>query len=180
MLFVPCLIYKAQLYSLSNSLLNEASIRWKESEQLQIKYFQTRQWHLFLPFVSQVWTGLRFLEGKWWWADGQVLDHGGMLPDCTSQWKNCGTLSKHDTNNWLPKDCSERRNFVCYRHKKNAKSVEWNQLDRICARFTLRLEVGIIRISEKIRLDTQKFTFLGWFYQNMRKNIITQREWGCH
>lgn len=62
---------------------------------------------------EEVWTGLRFLGGEWWWSDGATSEHQEMLPDCPSQWKHCGTVSKYDTGNWTTTDCSERRNFIC-------------------------------------------------------------------
>ncbi|GLD74883.1 macrophage mannose receptor 1-like protein [Lates japonicus] len=63
--------------------------------------------------TDEVWIGLRLLGGEWWLVSGEELNQE-MLPECPSQWNHCGTLSKHDTNNWIPRDCSERRNFICY------------------------------------------------------------------
>ncbi|XP_054898136.1 lymphocyte antigen 75-like [Poeciliopsis prolifica] len=62
---------------------------------------------------EEVWTGLRFLGGEWWWANRETLDQQEMLPDCPSQWRHCGMLSKSNTANWTSRDCSERRNFIC-------------------------------------------------------------------
>ncbi|XP_051263596.1 macrophage mannose receptor 1-like [Dicentrarchus labrax] len=70
-----------------------------------------------LATTDEVWTGLRFLAGKWLWVDGERLVDHGMLPDCPSLDKHCGTLSKYDTSNWIIRDCSERRNFICYKQK---------------------------------------------------------------
>ncbi|XP_068426860.1 macrophage mannose receptor 1-like [Clinocottus analis] len=67
--------------------------------------------------TDEVWTGLRFLGGEWLWVDGQKLEDQGMLPDCPYPGKHCGTLSKNDTNNWIARDCTERRNFICYKEK---------------------------------------------------------------
>lgn len=66
-----------------------------------------------LPCVYQVWTGLRFLGGEWWWSDGETLDHQEMLPNCPSRWRHCGTVSKNATTDWTTRDCSEKRNFIC-------------------------------------------------------------------
>ncbi|XP_034553804.1 lymphocyte antigen 75-like isoform X2 [Notolabrus celidotus] len=65
--------------------------------------------------TEEVWTGLRFLGGFWFWTDGQQLDDEGALPLCPPQKERCGTLSKIGTNNWLTRDCSEKRNFICAR-----------------------------------------------------------------
>ncbi|MED6240067.1 hypothetical protein ATANTOWER_015578 [Ataeniobius toweri] len=77
----------------------------------QFSYVRDR---IYNATSEEVWTGLRFLGGEWWWSDGETLDHQGMLPDCPSQWEHCGTMSKYNTANWITRDCSERRNFICY------------------------------------------------------------------
>ncbi|XP_040900925.1 secretory phospholipase A2 receptor-like [Toxotes jaculatrix] len=70
---------------------------------------------IYRATTDEVWLGLRFLGGEWWWVNGEELDDDGMLPECPSQWNHCGTLSKYDTDSWITRDCSERRNFICYR-----------------------------------------------------------------
>ncbi|KAM6995220.1 C-type mannose receptor 2-like [Tautogolabrus adspersus] len=65
--------------------------------------------------TDEVWTGLRFLEGSWFWLDGEEVEDEEKLPRCPSQRKHCGTVSKFDTNNWITRDCSEKRNFICVR-----------------------------------------------------------------
>ncbi|KAI4810736.1 hypothetical protein KUCAC02_013668 [Chaenocephalus aceratus] len=75
----------------------------------------------------KVWTSLRFLGGEWRWSNGQQLEDQSqtMLPDCPSQWKHCGTLSKHDTNHWITRNCLERRNFICYRYKTVSNQTDY-------------------------------------------------------
>ncbi|XP_017265395.2 uncharacterized protein LOC108232264 [Kryptolebias marmoratus] len=70
---------------------------------------------IYRATTEEVWTGLRFLGGEWWWSDGETLDPQEMLPDCPSRWKHCGTVSKNNTDNWITRDCSEKRNFICTR-----------------------------------------------------------------
>ncbi|XP_017265398.1 uncharacterized protein LOC108232267 [Kryptolebias marmoratus] len=70
---------------------------------------------IYRATTEEVWTGLRFLGGEWWWSDGETLDPQEMLPDCPSRWKHCGTVSKNNTDNWITRDCSEKRNFICSR-----------------------------------------------------------------
>ncbi|KAI3360788.1 hypothetical protein L3Q82_013020 [Scortum barcoo] len=70
---------------------------------------------IYKATTDEVWTGLRFLGDSWWWVNGKRLDNQGQLPDCLSQGKHCGTLSKLNEDEWITKDCSEKRNFICYR-----------------------------------------------------------------
>ncbi|KAM9722843.1 uncharacterized protein ACNS7B_018435 [Menidia menidia] len=68
---------------------------------------------------EEVWMGLRFLGDEWWWSDGAELANKEMLPACPSRWERCGTMSKNHKENWITRDCSEKRNFICY-HKSTA------------------------------------------------------------
>ncbi|XP_034468262.1 lymphocyte antigen 75-like [Hippoglossus hippoglossus] len=72
---------------------------------------------IYRATTDEVWIGLRYLGGEWRWMNGEEPDNQGMLPECPSQLNNCGTLSKHGTNNWSTTDCSERRNFICHRRR---------------------------------------------------------------
>ncbi|KAF7226349.1 snaclec 3-like [Nothobranchius furzeri] len=72
---------------------------------------------IYRTTTEEVWIGLRFLGGKWWWPDGQMTNSEMMLPDCPSQLRRCGVLSKNETGHWITRDCSESRNFICSRTK---------------------------------------------------------------
>lgn len=63
--------------------------------------------------TDRVWTGLRFLAGRWLWVDGEPLE-GQDLPLCPAQWQHCGTLPKRGSTRWEAQDCTERRNFLCF------------------------------------------------------------------
>ncbi|XP_071371318.1 putative C-type lectin domain family 20 member A [Centroberyx affinis] len=63
--------------------------------------------------TDEVWTGLRFLAGRWVWVGGDGVQYQ-TLPGCAAQ-QHCGTLGKNTTRAWEPKDCTERRNFLCYK-----------------------------------------------------------------
>lgn len=64
--------------------------------------------------TEEVWTGLRFMEGYWWWVNGADMLYSN-LPVCPLEWEHCGALSKNDTVNMLNRDCLEKKNFLCYR-----------------------------------------------------------------
>ncbi|XP_028281941.1 macrophage mannose receptor 1-like [Parambassis ranga] len=70
---------------------------------------------IYRATTDEVWVGLRFLGGKWWWLNGEKAGQKEMLPDCPSNTvRHCGTMSKYGTNNWIIRDCSQKRNFICY------------------------------------------------------------------
>ncbi|XP_074522602.1 putative C-type lectin domain family 20 member A [Halichoeres trimaculatus] len=64
--------------------------------------------------TEEVWAGLRFMEGHWWWVNGADMLYSN-LPVCPLQWEHCGALSKNDTVNMLNRDCLEKKNFLCYK-----------------------------------------------------------------
>ncbi|CAG5848844.1 unnamed protein product [Menidia menidia] len=66
-----------------------------------------------LKETKKVWTGLRFLAGEWLWVGGAELLYGG-LPACPPPGQHCGVLLK-DSGGLEPRDCSERKNFLCYK-----------------------------------------------------------------
>ncbi|XP_060911309.1 secretory phospholipase A2 receptor-like [Labrus mixtus] len=63
--------------------------------------------------TEEVWTGLRFMAGHWWWMNkaDMLFD----MPVCPVKWQYCGALSKNDTVGMKTRDCLEKKNFLCYR-----------------------------------------------------------------
>lgn len=62
--------------------------------------------------TASVWTGLRFIDGKWWWVSGDMCSNG-FLPDiCPAPRYRCGA---HNSNShfWENRDCTEKLNFLC-------------------------------------------------------------------
>ncbi|XP_014897065.1 macrophage mannose receptor 1-like [Poecilia latipinna] len=121
---LPFVCYDDNLVLLTeNKTWEEAMGRCREMSSASYKYdllsvtrptdFSYVRDRIYRATSEEVWTGLRFLGGEWWWSDGETLDHQEMLPDCPSQWQHCGMLSKYNTANWISGDCSERRNFIC-------------------------------------------------------------------
>ncbi|KAF6716190.1 Secretory phospholipase A2 receptor [Oryzias melastigma] len=68
---------------------------------------------IYKATTDQVWVGLRFLGDNWFWSDGSTVSEQDMLSKCPAQWKFCGAVSKNGTDEWMTRDCSERRNFIC-------------------------------------------------------------------
>lgn len=80
--------------------------------------------------ACQVWVGLRFLGDNWFWSDGSTVSEQDMLSKCPAQWKFCGAVSKNGTDEWMTRDCSERRNFICASTEvENWTSPETHELD---------------------------------------------------
>ncbi|XP_071326301.1 secretory phospholipase A2 receptor-like [Trachinotus anak] len=75
---------------------------------------------IYRATTDEVWVGLRFLAGQWWWMNGAEVRDQGMLTKCPAGWNRCGILSKKDTNHWNTRDCSERRNFICYKRRSSS------------------------------------------------------------
>ncbi|XP_035991594.1 struthiocalcin-1-like [Fundulus heteroclitus] len=63
--------------------------------------------------TEEVWTGLRFLGDEWLWVNGESTMYSD-VPQCPMLEQRCGALSKN-TSSLETRDCSERKNFLCYR-----------------------------------------------------------------
>ncbi|XP_072317276.1 lymphocyte antigen 75-like [Eucyclogobius newberryi] len=63
--------------------------------------------------TEEVWTGLRFLGGQWWWVNGEPLNNQ-MLPSCPEPLSHCGAFSKTN-NDILLMDCTKKLHFICQR-----------------------------------------------------------------
>lgn len=61
----------------------------------------------------QVWTGLRYLAGRWAWVGGESVQYGD-IKKCPT-WKFCGILEKSGSKPYKISGCEERRNFLCYK-----------------------------------------------------------------
>ncbi|XP_035991591.1 secretory phospholipase A2 receptor-like [Fundulus heteroclitus] len=63
--------------------------------------------------TDEVWTSLSFLAGEWLWVNGADMRHTD-LPSCPAPQQYCGALSKHDTGRIKTRDCSQKKNFLCF------------------------------------------------------------------
>ncbi|XP_047436733.1 macrophage mannose receptor 1-like [Mugil cephalus] len=63
--------------------------------------------------TDEVWSGLRFLAGSWMWVDGAQQKFPD-LPDCPQLKKRCGAFLKNNSGTVEPRDCTERKNILCY------------------------------------------------------------------
>uniref|UniRef100_A0A3B3BVS4 Secretory phospholipase A2 receptor-like n=2 Tax=Oryzias melastigma TaxID=30732 RepID=A0A3B3BVS4_ORYME len=65
-----------------------------------------------LASSNEVWIGLRFLGHAWFWVGGEQVQNQD-FPSCPAF--RCGVLEKGSGVSFEIRDCSERRNFFCYR-----------------------------------------------------------------
>ncbi|XP_055363525.1 uncharacterized protein LOC114852791 isoform X2 [Betta splendens] len=63
--------------------------------------------------TDEVWTGLRFLAGSWFWTNGASLQLPE-LPLCPLGEQHCGAFSRENGNSLATSDCSATKNFLCY------------------------------------------------------------------
>ncbi|XP_053483839.1 snaclec rhodocytin subunit alpha-like [Ictalurus furcatus] len=63
--------------------------------------------------TASVWTGLRFLDGQWFWVNGMPLGSLVSLPSCPVQPYRCGAYN-FNTYVWENRHCNEKLNFLCY------------------------------------------------------------------
>ncbi|KAG7242434.1 hypothetical protein INR49_022823 [Caranx melampygus] len=64
--------------------------------------------------TEEVWIGLRYLAGGWLWVNGANVLYPD-LPICPGFGQHCGALIKNNTGGVEARDCTERKNFLCYR-----------------------------------------------------------------
>ncbi|XP_051510060.1 snaclec 5-like [Myxocyprinus asiaticus] len=66
--------------------------------------------------TDDVWTGLRFLAGRWFWVKGDDLQYKAWSvegePQCPAMNQHCGALKRNEKV-CNPKNCEERLNFLC-------------------------------------------------------------------
>ncbi|XP_029945194.1 secretory phospholipase A2 receptor-like [Salarias fasciatus] len=68
--------------------------------------------------TDEVWVGLHFLAGCWWWVGGEPVKPGG-LPDCPGDGA-CGVLARNRSEGFGIRNCTERRNFLCDRRPQTS------------------------------------------------------------
>ncbi|XP_060788844.1 macrophage mannose receptor 1-like [Neoarius graeffei] len=59
------------------------------------------------------WTGLRFMDGSWFWVNQKFLLTPSSLPLCPAKPYRCGARNIID-GVWENRDCEEKMNFICY------------------------------------------------------------------
>ncbi|XP_017293014.2 lymphocyte antigen 75-like [Kryptolebias marmoratus] len=62
--------------------------------------------------TNEVWMGMRYLGDKWFWVGEEVMQYQD-IPSCSAV--KCGVLEKNSTTLFGTRDCSQRRNFFCYK-----------------------------------------------------------------
>ncbi|KAK2860875.1 hypothetical protein Q7C36_005041 [Tachysurus vachellii] len=63
--------------------------------------------------TASMWTGLRFVNGRWVSVSSTPLGSLVSLPSCPVPRYRCGARNTN-TNLWENRDCDEKLNFLCY------------------------------------------------------------------
>ncbi|XP_055052937.2 lymphocyte antigen 75-like [Misgurnus anguillicaudatus] len=70
--------------------------------------------------TDELWTGLRFLSGPWFWVNGEELQYkhwsGGQELQCPAMNQRCGVYHRQEMA-WKPEDCEKKLNFLCVKRK---------------------------------------------------------------
>lgn len=106
-------------------ILVQENKTWEEA----LQYCRTHHTDLYCPISDtklnlvdlesteaqsvSVWTGLRFLDGEWFWLNKWRVQSLELLQACPAQQYRCGARST-DTHEWENRDCNEKLNFICY------------------------------------------------------------------
>ncbi|KAF7699341.1 hypothetical protein HF521_004083, partial [Silurus meridionalis] len=67
---------------------------------------------MVLTQTESVWTGLRFMDGKWFWVNGEPVENRDSLLPYPAHPYRCGALNNM-TNVWENRNCNETLNFLC-------------------------------------------------------------------
>ncbi|XP_073714926.1 snaclec 5-like [Misgurnus anguillicaudatus] len=66
--------------------------------------------------TDELWTGLRFLSGRWFWVNGEKLEYKawsvGQELQCPAMNQRCGVYHRQEMA-WKPEDCVKKLNFLC-------------------------------------------------------------------
>ncbi|XP_029353857.1 uncharacterized protein LOC115040885 [Echeneis naucrates] len=79
------------------------------SEKYNIPLYEEKR--ELLQATNEVWVGLRFLAGHWWWLNKGPMS-SAYLPRCPAQHQHCGVLVLNGTQ-WKTLNCLEKRHFLC-------------------------------------------------------------------
>lgn len=93
----------------------EEALEYCRSHYVDLAYLDSK----VIPDLSNaqtesVWTGMRFLAGKWFWVSKKnIFETNITLPSCPHEPYRCGACNtqKEQLEN---RDCEERLNFLCF------------------------------------------------------------------
>lgn len=111
-------------------ILVKQNMKWEEALRycrnnyidlvsLTSKFWMNEAVHIGLAAqAGHVWTGLRFLNGNWFWTTQkgqwyQAWSNEGE-PQCPAGNLRCGALAQKQ-GFWQMRDCKEKLNFLCFR-----------------------------------------------------------------
>ena len=65
--------------------------------------------------TSDVWIGLKKVDGNWQWSDGTATNYMAFLPGEPTGAGNCAAIRSYTSPaGWLDKDCNTALPFICY------------------------------------------------------------------
>ncbi|XP_030614937.1 dromaiocalcin-1-like [Archocentrus centrarchus] len=115
---LPFICYGGNLVLIEENKTWEEALEHCRALSYDLVSVQREDYNILMEVVSganteEVWTGLRFLAGKWLWVNGADMMYSD-LPLCPGMVQRCGVLTKTGTGRLETRDCSERKNFLCY------------------------------------------------------------------
>ncbi|KAK9981131.1 hypothetical protein ABG768_000696 [Culter alburnus] len=93
----------------------EEALEYCRSNYIDLAYLDSK----VIPDLSDaqtesVWTGMRFLAGKWFWVSKEnILETNINLPSCPHEPYRCGACNTQKEQ-WENRDCEEKLSFLCF------------------------------------------------------------------
>lgn len=127
---VPC-TWNLSFYCMKqfDVILVEETMTWEEafiycrSKYIDLVHLTSEFWMkeaVKVGWAAQtpyVWTGLRFLNGQWFWTTHNALKYWAWStesePRCPARNLRCGALAQKK-GIWEMRDCEEKLNFLCF------------------------------------------------------------------
>ncbi|XP_053092870.1 macrophage mannose receptor 1-like [Pangasianodon hypophthalmus] len=119
-----CYTWEPELIVVQEMKTWEEALKYCRMNYTDLVSLDTERAHLLVNSKSSeiltpsFWTGLRFLDGSWFWVNQALTDEPGLgnlslMPSCPAPRFRCGAR-KAKSNVLENRDCEEKMNFICY------------------------------------------------------------------